>query len=800
MLHFVQKYENLCNQEILDEMINKNKWTIVQNRRSLQYYPYVCLDSNTLTIINEATQHFSASGKERVSRLLKLLECFLQVSGKKFSLSTLSHVEHHVTARLFIGALWSDLFMPAKITTRHDISCTFYDIIKAMQGIKLSLTIPSIKIDRREVTSDLAFCIKEFEALSLNEERIYYWRGWWAYNKNNMPWFVPLNSVYQCYGRQFTDRLFDQISLAYLRCNRSLATGISDFCRWLPQSGYHLVQFQNSADVEKLFQDFFVHYLAAGYKNGEGSTVKHLVKRWRRLAGFIEINLLGSVFAKPCGQLVMPKPMTIKGSEMRVKTVSDGIDVKEKLLTDVPLHVTDEQAIELLFKQIQTDYDHVVMTAEREAQDLWERYQRRKALAPLGQVKPYKWITTVDEEARQWFIHKNNPDWLLNASATFESEGFAYDNNGRPLVCSSYSISVAEMVYALGLPKHYALIPYMVLLVSEHPTIVASFLTDFELYNKQGKLTGFVQLDDVWVLDGRKRRCKTGNAQQIVSLNAKSKRWVEQIIALTDCVRQHLKQKGDDAWRYLFLTSGKGFTPARMCSQYAQARRRNPKGSFFDALKNPTSDITLEGTKKLSARFSLGALRASKGVLVYLETRSVKEMANALGHKEYSPKTLSHYLPTPIFDFFQSRWIRIFQQGIIIEAMKNSALLLEATEFCTMHEFHVFMQNHALKTIPSHLEDPDHESRSCASTKISGEVIFNVNTGILTLLLSLQQAVAQAKKRVCGKAIYWSEMARHLITHIEQGSDHVTGDEFKSYLKTAREKASPIKLEAIIYG
>src|SRR5262249_4299956 len=151
-------------------------------------------------------------------------------------------------------------------------------------------------------------------------------------------------------------------------------------------------------------------------------------------------------------------------------------------------------------------------------------------------------------------------------------------------------------------------------------------------------------------------------------------------------------QKGDDAWRYLFLTSGKGFTPARMCSQYAQARRRNPKGSFFDALKSPTSDISLERAEKLSARFNLGAVRASKGVLVYLETRSVKEMAKALGHKKYSPKTLSHYLPAPIFDFFQSRWIRIFQQGMIVEAMKESALLLEATEFRTMAEFHEFMQ------------------------------------------------------------------------------------------------------------
>lgn len=578
-------------------MINKNKRTIVQKIRSLQHYSFEYLDSATLKLIDEAIDHFSPSRKEMLSRILKLFECFLQVSRVKVSGTAFFYVEAGTT-RLFIGALWSDLFVSAKMGMRYDMTRAFYEMLKVLKVHIPTLVLPTINIERKRVSSDIASCIKEFEALSLNLERIYYWQGWWAYNKNNIPWFVPLNGVYQCYSRQFTDRFFNQISMAYLRCRRSLATGISDFCRWLPLSGYSLVQLQHPAEVEKLFQDFLVHYLTVGYQNGEGSTVKRLIKRWRALIKFIEANLLGSIFVEPYGKLVVPQ-----------------------------LHVTDEQAIDLLFNQIQADYDHVVTVAEYEAADLWQRYQRRKSLAPLGQVKPMKWTTTMDEEECQWFIHKNNPDWLANVCATFESKGFIDDNNGKRLVCSSYSLSAGEVIHELGLPKHYSLIPYMALLVAEHPTIVASFLTDFELYNKQGKLTGFVQLDELWVLDGRKRRCGAANAQQIVTLNAKSKSWVEQIIALTDCVRQYLKQKGDDAWRYLFLTSGKGLTPSRMCSQYAQA-----------------------------------------------------------------------------------------------------------------------------------------------------------------------------KKRVCGKAAYWSRMTEHLVKHIEQGSDHVSGIEFKSYLKAAREQMNPAKIEGIIYA
>jgi hypothetical protein len=44
-------------------------------------------------------------------------------------------------------------------------------------------------------------------------------------------------------------------------------------------------------------------------------------------------------------------------------------------------------------------------------------------------------------------------------------------------------------------------------------------------------------------------------------------------------------------------------------------------------------------------------------------------MAEALGHKYYRPELLSFYLPESILNFFQSRWIRIFQKGIICEAI-----------------------------------------------------------------------------------------------------------------------------------
>lgn len=791
--------------ELQNKMNINNKWTIIQNKRSLQYYQFDRLNCKILDSMNKAIADYSIDFRNKAQLVLKLLECFLQISYKNNDVLRLHQLNTFIQP--FIGALWSDLFLLASNSARYRLSQIFLEIIQLVGSKSPDLIVAVFHMDKNRSRvgisdhhDDINGCIAVFATLPRIEERVYYWRGWWAYNKTDMPWFVPLTDVYHCYGRTFTERLFSQLNTAYTTRRRSITPGVSDFCRWLPTSGYTVAQFNEPVAIEGLFQKFLLHFMTLGYNNGDGSTIRHLIKRWRTFITFVENYLLGSVFATPIGKLVVPPPAPIKGGERRIRTITEGIEVKEKLLTDVPLHVTDEQAIELLFNQIQIDFDHVVNTAIHMTNDLWERYQRRKRLSSIGKIKPVKGSVVMSEEARQWFIHKNNPHWLENACTTFEADVFSRDSNGAPLVCSSYSITRTEISHALGLPKAYSLIPYMVLLVAEHPNIVASFLTNFELYDNHGKLTGFVELDNVWVLDGRKRRSGPVNAQQVVILTENSKSWVEQIIAITDCVRQYFKINGNDHWRYLFLTSGYGFNPERMCSQYAQARRRLLNGSFYDTLRLPSSGMTDEHANKLSDRFDLGALRASKGVLVYLKTRSVKAMAQALGHKEYSPKTLSHYLPAPVFDFFQSRWIRIFQQGIIVEAMKDSPLLLSATEFSSMNEFHEFMKNHALKTIPQHLEDPYHDFTSSISEVAIDEIVFNINTAILTLLLSLQQAVLHAKKTVSGKAAYWSEVASHLVAHIENGSDHGANEEFKCYLTAARKQLNAVKMEAIVYA
>lgn len=194
-------------------------------------------------------------------------------------------------------------------------------------------------------------------------------------------------------------------------------------------------------------------------------------------------------------------------------------------------------------------------------------------------------------------------------------------------------------------------------------------------------------------------------------------------------------------------------------------------------------------------RVSLSTVRASVGVSIYLETMSVTEMAQALGHARYDPELLEHYLPEPILAFFQSRWIRIFQKAIICEAMKDSVYLLEATKFRDMDELNEFLENHALKNIPEAVTDNSYQN---TSQNDNSQVYFSVDKGVLTALLSLQSAVDSApdKSKLNEYAIYWDKVTTLIIKEIERGKDR----NLKSHLSQAREHINANTMEDLIYA
>lgn len=128
-------------------------------------------------------------------------------------------------------------------------------------------------------------------------------------------------------------------------------------------------------------------------------------------------------------------------------------------------------------------------------------------------------------------------------------------------------------------------------------------------------------------------------------------------------------------------------------------------------------------------------------------------MSKALGHTKYDPQLLSHYLPASILDFFQRRWILLFQKGIICESLKDSSFLFKASNFKNMEQLNTFLENHALKNIPNTFNDDKDNPKENNEAK----VYISIDEEKIATLLSIGVAIDNSKdhNKISSKAIYW---------------------------------------------
>lgn len=509
----------------------------------------------------------------------------------------------------------------------------------------------------------------------------------------------------------------------------------------------------------------------------------------------------------PCGLFYMlPEAVPCisktksRGSSTHIVETPTGIVVKSKLVTPIPLHVSDPAAIEILFHRIRREFDLLVTWARAEIKDLWFRRCRAANLAPLGTIRHFQnpghfRRVNAESERTGWPLSRDNPDYIANLAATFEHYGFV--RRGDRQLASIVSEPVEQAAYELGLPTSRALLAHCTLLTAIHPEITPSFLENLILYDKSGRRIGVVTDDGNTFLIGAKRRKGPSEAQQIIRLNEETASVLRQMEEITARLRSCLKEHGDDNWRYLLLTSGRGFAYPRRIQKLATDTSPPQCVEWLAQRLSATTGIAAEEAQDLARRFSLPSLRSSAGVLVYLETRDAKVMARALGHTTYDFRLLQHYLPEPILEYFQSRWIRLFQTAIIVEAMKDSNYLLDASGFSSMDEIDQFLQHHALRPIPTSPTKEATEPHSDATRIDEGEVVFGLSTGVLTVWLSLIQAVERSKRLVSKRAEFWRELGNELIKYIE--SVQSDRPDLFAYLQAARNMAKPTLMEHLIH-
>lgn len=758
--------------------------TIIRKTASLANYPFRALSLDVVDLLVRTASRVSTSSH---TTAIRLFECYCDLQNTQVAYLDLSSSKYLDLVRGFMGAVMSDDFVEMHASSRRPISRLMAVVHQALCN-----EIPAMeRVEHDRPSMELCDGIWQEHRSKLCPVRVQYWNGWIVESVKNETYYLALADLWTTHGQEFTEDFFLQWKQHFKKQARPGCTMVNKLVNFLSTNceDWPAVTFQHPQMIKAFFLAFMKDFFLDAHDRG--LDINSQITLWVNFMSacedvFIETGKWTTPYQ---GSLPKPKPKSDLGHNSRKKMGEDGVIVHEKLITPVPLHLTDEEAIEILFSRIQTDILIVKSWALDQSSKLISTARIRKKLAETG--------TPIDSGMSERTIAEVGPE---NICATFERDGFQRDPDY--LLTHFGRNGFRNIADLLGLPTAYSLHPYLFLLIGEHPEITSGFLYKLQLQNDNGDHIGFVKSNNGAKLVGYKDRRGKKLSEQVIELNEKSQRWIEEIIEITAPLREALRKEGNPTWKELFITCGQGFAPPSTAKLPTWSRSHlKTKAYLREALIEqfaPYEKMMPCETLLFLERVSLSALRSSCGVEVYLRTKSVTEMAKALGHASYKTNLLRRYLPEAILSFFQTRWIRIFQRSIICEAMKDSPYLLEATTFESMDELHTFLKNHALKNIPHHLRNPENKPRDEKAVSPNSRIYISIDVGIMTALLSLEAAVKSAdqKQQVCGRARYWAEVSKSVSEEIERGHDSL----LKEHLSTAKIHCNPNRMEKVIYA
>lgn len=773
--------------------------TIIKGMQCLPFYPITALPPDVLEVMQRAFDALDPRVKTKAGNLIRSFDVYCHVTAAPITYLSLSSVGFEKVIRGFLGALDDESLLPLSYQARREYQRSF---VKLM--IKMREEIPMMpELATADWQPGLYQKVWQSMQRDLDPVALRYWNGWVVQGRNGNNGYVPIAYLWNSHGLEFAETVFEHYSK---NMSKKLSPSHSDFNTFI----YYLADnkkrwpastFQNPVKLRQLFVDFMLHNFLQAVENGTDIDIR--TRSYSKFIFYIdEIFLQSGVWVKPySGALPKPISKTTPGTKTNTKKKSDGTVVKDKLITEVPIHLTDSQAIEILFKDIHEDNALVLKWARYRLQKAKEAYEACVELGRHGTV-----ITGGNNNSKA--IEQIG---AANICATYLEKGTTYFKNNLKGILGK--VPKGEAYKFLGIPNVDTIFALQMLLIHGHPEVTDSFFLNLELYNKRGTRTGFTKTESgAYQLTGYKDRAGGPNSLRKILLSDEEAEWVMLMVSMTQVLRDELRAAGNDEWRYMFLhTAGRFVTPSK-----PEALKLNDKTIPYKR-EMVEEFITLGNrgeiaTKRFITRLSLTAFRASAAVEVFLRDHDVEEMARALGHKRYDSTLLSSYLPEPILAFFQTRWIRLFQRGIICRSMKDSPRLLEVACFANMDELHEFLENHALRDIPEHLQNPEYLKKpaSFAAANDSdadkpGQVIVSINTGVLTALLSLRAAVIEETKRaqenppgrqLCAKAIYWSHFTELVVKDIEEGLQ----SDLLEHLESAQQHANATHMEDLIYA
>ncbi|WP_157896974.1 hypothetical protein [Pseudomonas putida] len=729
--------------------------TIVKNIIARAEHPFENLE--VTPILDAANANLSKFKARSVISTLRYLECFLQITNQKLSYQDLESSSSDEILATFCGALASIKFAALGKSGLASAISRLSNTVNAIR--RLSGSAAFLEFSNPQCNPLIPIYRDTFEQLNLDEHKVWYWSGWECTNAAEKTINLPLAKIYLCYGRDFTTLLYE-ICKTFLAGHRTCNIYFVELFRrylYIEPEKFTAIDFRNPDRTTCFFDSLFRYHYQASIEKGR----RHdsVIAAWKyHVVPFLKHQLVpNGLFALP-SSIVTPPAVEFSGRNKHLIERSNGV-VKANTFVDIPLHISDDEAFRELKARILFCHSAAIQWCTEITNETQEAYDNYKSLAALG--KPIMTGTRLHEETNAWLASSRNPEQLQNLAATLQKHG--YRELGRVLKISN--IAHGPVAKNLGLPTTEVLTAICIKLISVDPRITPSFLTSVEIYDKNGNFRGVDSGDVVEYLHGHKDRRGPARSEIRILLNDESKKIVQLLINITAPLRDHLKDGWDPLWRTLLITSQRHVA---LPSKFGLKAKTDDSrvNRIIEHLKS-NHDLAAWTTEELKnfARAILcpSRMRTTTGVVKFLETGSLHAMAKALGHTSFNPRTLSSYLPTSILHFFRDRWVRVFQTGVIVQAMKTSHHLLKAANFSSSQELAQFLENHAL---PHQEPLSPREIRKNDNSKL----IIAINLPIARALHSLKDQ--KLKNTISESLEHWVEFYNHLLAYLERDPDN----------------------------
>ena len=719
------------------------------------------------------------------SNIVNYYSSFIYVIGNEnYSGLDILNDENKLSEHLhqFLGFIYSVLPTNSPYSSASIAVKLFSSIAEDKQ---LSIDTPKIfKITNSQIQS----YISVFNELKPCKKRLNYLNGWQVKSKDSEIFNFNIGKFHDTFGDVITSKIYGAVCnygltlwsktlLIKLKTLTYLLNAFSEQCNSARELEINLDAMNSYSFFERVMWSMFTKV------NLSGRQPKRFFTDWSNtVIIFTQCFIDTGIFDEPIYPILTPE---FREDSQPIAKLSQGGKLsasEEKLwLANIPLHIKDEQVINDIENRLRVSEEHVRSAFHEQLLIIQKRHDRNSNLLKTGRIKTELHKNLLNSKKVQ--MGKSH---ISNVVTTFNFYGinsYLSDYFSFLKGHGTNTLTSDELQAELNLPSTDTLGALCTLLVLEHPSLTPSTLEAWELYNSQGEQVGYKSSGNGEVIVVNKKRKGINDAEQVIPLNEYSQAIVQTIITHTKFARDYLKanpstklvKKSD--WRKMLIIAD--YSKAEWQSRFAKNVLNKGSKSFYRRWIAEYSNNLLSDSDKslLSLTISFRSARRLRAIRIYIQTRSLKAVSEALGHKEVDMPLLSRYLPESLISFFNARWIRQFQNALVYHAMKDSEYLFESIDIKPEY-LEEFLKNHRINDIPALFEKfkttSENNLLNSALTEQPefDEVTFTVTTPLLQILIAIKTIVDESKLKA-NKDVFkdivstWYEAATFLLTDLD---------------------------------